>query len=419
MKRGAASLLAKPSPFNASVTLYEAVDGESTVRRSKRLKISTTRASSSLSPITDDNVETLSQSTDVTVHEGTPKGVQKRPKTENVSTTEEEAATASTALASQPKKRKSASPRKPKPIPTALEIPHPAPPRWREAYDAIKRMRARVVAPVDTMGCDQAQLKETDPKNQRFSTLVSLMLSSQTKDEVTDAAVAKLREAVGGSLSVDAILQADESTISEAICKVGFWRRKTQYIKQAAQKLHDEFGGDVPKTVDELCSLPGVGPKMAFLALQVAWKLNAGIGVDVHVHRITNRLGWHKPPTKTPEETRLNLQSWLPLELHPEINHLLVGFGQTICLPVGPKCDQCELSDGLCPSARKVVKASTSKSGSKKVVAAAEDFAAGAKIEVELEEEKKVEVQTATTPTQAEMDSLLKMEQDVKEEDLS
>ena len=108
--------------------------------------------------------------------------------------------------------------------------------------------------------------------------------------------------------------------------------RPNRYIKQAAQKLHDEFDSDVPKTADELCSLPGVGPKMAFLALQVAWKLyvstrlpgparhrsrrssrliatlrfhrNAGIGVDVHVHRITNRLGWHKPPTKTPEETR-------------------------------------------------------------------------------------------------------------------
>lgn len=55
---------------------------------------------------------------------------------------------------------------------------------------------------------------------------------------------------------------------------------------------------------------------------------NHGIGVDVHVHRITNRLGWHKPPSKTPEETRLNLQSWLPKDLHKEINHLLVGFGQ-------------------------------------------------------------------------------------------
>ena len=67
-------------------------------------------------------------------------------------------------------------------------------------------------------------------KSQRFSTLVSLMLSSQTKDEVTDAAVSKLREAVGGSLNVDAILAASDDTISKAIAKVGFWRRKTQLV---------------------------------------------------------------------------------------------------------------------------------------------------------------------------------------------
>ncbi|EMD34305.1 hypothetical protein CERSUDRAFT_117182 [Gelatoporia subvermispora B] len=251
-------------------------------------------------------------------------------------------------------------------------------------------MRSRIVAPVDTMGCEQAQLKEQDPKNQRFSTLISLMLSSQTKDQVTDAAMSKLREAVGGSLSVDALLAADESAIADAICKVGFWRRKTQYIRQAAQRLRDDFDSDVPKTVDELCSLPGVGPKMAFLALQVAWKLNVGIGVDVHVHRITNRLGWHKPPTKTPEETRLNLQSWLPTELHPEINHLLVGFGQTICLPVGPRCDECDLSQGLCPSARKVVRKVTKKT------VKAEDDLAGPKVEIFLETEEKFTIPPAS-----------------------
>ncbi|KAI6125317.1 DNA glycosylase [Pisolithus croceorrhizus] len=248
---------------------------------------------------------------------------------------------------------KSRSPRKSKVIPQSLAVPHPAPERWKEAHDAIKEMRSRVPAPVDTMGCDQVQWKEQDPKNNRFATLISLMLSSQTKDKVTDAAVAKLRTAVGRSLSVDAVIAADEATISDAISKVGFWRWKTQYIKQAAQRLRDDFDSDVPKTVDELCSLPGVGPKMAFLALQVAWKLNLGIGVDVHVHRITNQLSWHQRPTKNPEETRLNLQSWLPKELHSEINHMLVGFGQTVCLPVGPKCDSCTLSSArLCPSAQ-------------------------------------------------------------------
>ncbi|KAI0333122.1 DNA glycosylase [Cubamyces sp. BRFM 1775] len=400
MKRRS-SLVSRPSPYHTAVTLFEAGEGavETVVRRSKRLKTTETSVS--------DPVELEKHGPGENTALRTP--VKSRKKTTTIIKSEETEetttvapATPATAGPSKARKNRTASPRKPKSIPTALETPHPAPPRWRETYDAIKRMRSRIVAPVDTMGCDQAQLKETDPKNQRFSTLVSLMLSSQTKDEVTDAAVAKLREAVGGSLSVDAILQADESAISEAICKVGFWRRKTQYIKQAAQKLHDEFDGDVPKTADELCSLPGVGPKMAFLALQVAWKINAGIGVDVHVHRITNRLGWHKPPTKTPEETRLNLQSWLPVELHAEINHLLVGFGQTICSPVGPKCDHCELSDGSCPSARKVVKVSSSKKSAK--ASGTRGTPSGRpKIEVELEEDTKLLVQLVP-PTAPELE---------------
>ncbi|CAE6434321.1 unnamed protein product [Rhizoctonia solani] len=172
------------------------------------------------------------------------------------------------------------------------------------------------------------------------------MLSSQTKDEVTAAAVENLRRVLPGGLTVDSILAAEPSVISNAIGKVGFWRRKTDYIRAAAQILRDKYDSDVPKTVDELCSLPGVGPKMAFLVLQVAWDINVGIGVDIHVHRITNRLGWHKPPTNTPEQTRLNLQSWLPRHLHAPVNPLLV-----ICLPVGPRCDSCLLSQGLCPSA--------------------------------------------------------------------
>jgi endonuclease III len=120
------------------------------------------------------------------------------------------------------------------------------------------------------------------------------MLSSQTKDEVTDVAVGKLRTALGGTLSLDGLLAAEEHVIADAINKVGFWRRKTQfsplflallslkknekmeyfrYIRQAAQRLRDEFDSDVPKTVDELCSLPGVGPKMAFLCLHAAWDM--------------------------------------------------------------------------------------------------------------------------------------------------
>lgn len=99
-------------------------------------------------------------------------------------------------------------------------------------------------------------------------------------------------------------------------------------------------------------SLPGVGPKMAYLCLSSAWGRTEGIGVDVHVHRITNLWGWNK--TKNPEETRLALQAWLPKELWHEINWLMVGLGQTICLPVGRKCGECELGlRGLCKAAER------------------------------------------------------------------
>ncbi|KZV68113.1 DNA glycosylase [Peniophora sp. CONT] len=279
----------------------------------------------------------------------------------------------------------SSSPKKPKPVPRSLATPHPAPERWREVYDAIKVMRAGRTAAVDTMGCDQAQTAETDPKNKRLTTLISLMLSSQTKDEVTDAAVKSLRTALGGSLSLTALLNADADTISNAINKVGFWRRKTDYIMRSAVILRDRFDSDVPKDIDDLCSLPGVGPKMGFLCLQAAWNINSGIGVDVHVDRITNRLGWHNPPTLGhPEKTRqrmirLNLESWLPTELHHEINHLLVGFGQEICLPLRPRCDECSLSKtGLCPSAETVTKAKTRKTKTVKTPSA--------KVEIEYEE---------------------------------
>ena len=86
--------------------------------------------------------------------------------------------------------------------------------------------------------------------------------------------------------------------------------------------------------------------------MNVAWKKPTGIGVDTHVHRITNRLKWVSSPkssnTKTPEETRKSLESWLPVSKWTEINWLLVGFGQQICRPVNPKCNEC-LNRNLCP----------------------------------------------------------------------
>ena len=102
--------------------------------------------------------------------------------------------------------------------------------------------------------------------------LISLMLSSQTKDPVTSQAVTNLHHALPGGLTAEALAAASIEQVYECINKVGFWRRKADYIQEAARKLLDKEGdekGDVPNTLEGLCELKGVGPKMAFLALQV------------------------------------------------------------------------------------------------------------------------------------------------------
>lgn len=192
------------------------------------------------------------------------------------------------ALASPSKKTVNPPARKHKAIAMQLKKPHPAPPHWEEQYALIEEMRAGIQAPVDTMGCAAYMSGEGPLKDQRFGALVSLMLSSQTRDEITSASVANLRRILPGGLTIDSLLAADPSAIAGAIRKASFSQRKAEYLRATATILRDKFNGDVPKTVDELCSLPGVGPKMAFLVLQVAWNISVGIGVDVHVHRITN-----------------------------------------------------------------------------------------------------------------------------------
>jgi endonuclease-3 len=99
------------------------------------------------------------------------------------------------------------------------------------------------------------------------------MLSSQTKDAVTSQALLNLHEAIPGGLTAETLASAPESTVADAINKVGFWRRKTEYIQAAARALVARPDGDVPQTIEELCELKGVGPKMGFLALQAAWNM--------------------------------------------------------------------------------------------------------------------------------------------------
>ncbi|XP_065347818.1 endonuclease III-like protein 1 [Cloeon dipterum] len=230
-----------------------------------------------------------------------------------------------------------------------------SPQEWMKTLNNIREMRKLEKAPVDSMGCDQCQDSDQPAEIQRYQVLLSLMLSSQTKDQVTHAAMTKLR---AHGCTIENILSTNDTLLGELIYPVSFWKTKVRHIKATTSVLADKYKGDIPQSVDELCSLPGVGPKMAHLCMNIAWGIVTGIGVDTHVHRISNRLGWVN--SKQPEDTRKQLEDWLPKDLWDEVNHLLVGFGQTICRPVNPRCAEC-LNKDTCPAAFKEVKKSPAK----------------------------------------------------------
>ncbi|ESQ36326.1 hypothetical protein EUTSA_v10007955mg [Eutrema salsugineum] len=238
------------------------------------------------------------------------------------------------------------------------------PENWEQVLEGIQKMRSSEEATVDPVNCDRTG-SFLPPKERRFYVLIGTLLSSQTKDHVTGAAVERLRH--NGLLTPEAIEKADESTIKELIYPVGFYTRKAKNVKRVANICLTKYDGDIPSSLEELLSLPGVGPKIAHLVLHIAWNDVQGICVDTHVHRICNRLGWVSKPgttnkkTSSPEETRVALQQWLPKEEWVAINFLLVGFGQTICTPLRPRCGSCSVSE-LCPSAFKETPSSSSKS---------------------------------------------------------
>ncbi|XP_011313790.1 endonuclease III-like protein 1 [Fopius arisanus] len=221
------------------------------------------------------------------------------------------------------------------------------PNNWQKTLDLIKEMRKDNTAPVDQMGCHKCSDKKASPPVFRFQSLLALMLSSQTKDQVTHSAMERLKNY---GCTPHILHQTPDNVLEKLIYPVSFYKRKVQYIKNTCEVLLREYKGDIPDTIEGLCSLPGVGPKMGHICMQVAWNQVTGIGVDTHVHRICNRLKWVKKEAKTPEETRKQLEEWLPKELWTELNYLFVGFGQEICLPQHPKCGQC-LNKSLCPFA--------------------------------------------------------------------
>ena len=238
------------------------------------------------------------------------------------------------------------------------QAPFTPPSDWPEVLSSIKHSRLKGGAPVDTMGCEKiSDDAAPSAKGRRFVTLVSAMLSSQTKDGITHAATGRL---VRFGCTPEQIAETPVEVLDDLITPVGFHTRKAQYLKRASRICVQKWNGDIPNTLHALMELPGVGPKMAYLVMNVGWGQNSGICVDVHVHRIAERLGW-VPKTvvssngtpkknKSPEDTRKVLQQWLPQTEWVAINPLLVGHGQLVCLPRNPRCAVCVVND-RCASA--------------------------------------------------------------------
>lgn len=176
-----------------------------------------------------------------------------------------------------------------------------------------------------------------------FCVLVGTILSARTKDACTAGAVRRLFATAQGECFTAADLERlDIAEIEHLIYPVGFYRDKARHLKALPRVLRETFGGVLPHTVEELCELPGVGRKTANLTVAVGFDLPA-ICVDVHVHRISNRLGLVR--TKTPLETEMALRKRLPVRYWKTWNSHLVSFGQTRCGPLRPKCEGCPIRD--------------------------------------------------------------------------
>ena len=170
-----------------------------------------------------------------------------------------------------------------------------------------------------------------------FKILISCLLSLRTKDRTTGEASARLFALAGDPASM---LRLSAQLIEQAIYPVGFYRTKTKQIHRICRRLLEEHGGLVPDSIEQLIALPGVGRKTANLVVTVGYG-KAGICVDIHVHRISNRWGYVK--TKNPKETEEALRKKLPSRYWIIYNDLLVPYGQNICQPVSPFCSRCEL----------------------------------------------------------------------------
>jgi len=175
-----------------------------------------------------------------------------------------------------------------------------------------------------------------------FKILISCLLSLRSRDENTEKVSKKLFAVAD---TPEEISKIPTKKLEKLIFSSGHYKKKSQTLKHVSEDLIKRFNSKVPSTKEELLSIKGIGQKTANIVLAFAFG-ELVLPIDIHCHRIPNRLGWIK--TKTPEETEKALEKILPKKHWREFNGIFVLFGKTICQPISPWCSKCPI-EKYCP----------------------------------------------------------------------
>jgi endonuclease-3 len=182
-----------------------------------------------------------------------------------------------------------------------------------------------------------------------FSNPLELLVATILAAQCTDAKVNQVTRSLYNKFRTpEDYATADLAEIESQIRPTGFYRAKAKHVKNACKMLVDQFGSQVPRTMEELVKLPGVARKTANIVLSNAYGITEGIAVDTHVFRLVGRLGLTQ--SKTREKTEADLMSIVPRDSWQRFSDLLIFHGRRVCTAKKPQCGQCVLN-GLCPSA--------------------------------------------------------------------
>jgi endonuclease-3 len=205
-----------------------------------------------------------------------------------------------------------------------------------KTVERVMRALARAITGLDLPAVEKiSEEQQEDP----FQILIATILSARTQDATTHAASTRLFRR---ARTPRTMAKLPVKTIERLIYPVSFYRYKARYVKACCEMLVTRFDGQVPPTMEELVTLPGVGRKTANLVLILGFRSLRNICVDTHVHRISNRLGWVR--TRLPDQTEQALYRNTPPRWWPYINLYLVTWGQNVCRPVYPRCGDCVIA---------------------------------------------------------------------------